>query len=1346
MSSGPEKLELKEIAAARRLLVERRLRDLAATPPDLVTPRTTDAPVPISVEQHGVWLHAAMEPSLPIYNESFTVHRLGSFDLETLEAAFNEILRCHEIWRTSFCVQGDEINQVIQPQLKVAIPLVDLSTIPKEKQDAEARRLATENAILPIDITMAPLFRVRVLRFSQSNHQLQLTVHHIVCDGASIHRIFLPEFSAIYEAYAAGYPSPLPDPVLQFGDYTLWRERQLKTSETTVQLDYWRNELSGELPILRLPMDRPRPARSSHRGAVEYIALPADLMSSLRVMARAHNVSMYITLLTGLKILFFRYSMQEDVIIGSLADGRRRPELEKVMGYFLDTLAIRTHPSASLTGSEYLNQVRDAVLRALDAAQVPFSQVVKAVKRHHDTSQETIFQTFFSYQQQTSQLAEGWDVTKTKIDSGATKFDIYVEVDERPHEAIAQFTYNKDLFDPATIQRMAAHWLILLKALVTDSECSLGSLLLLTPEERNLMLVAWNQNQVPQAETHVWEMVEAVAARSPDDVAIAFEGQTCTYMELVRRSDRLAAHLWQAGATRGKIVAIYLDRSHHLPAALLATMKTGAAYLPLDPAMPPDRLMLCLKDADPVAILTQRSRMVDLSPTDTPVLILEEILFEDAPSSCPSKDIGLDDAAYVIHTSGSLGRPKAVEIPHRALLNLLTSMQVEPGFAATDILLAVTTISFDIACLELLLPLISGGRVVIASRKVAMDPYLLAAAIQQSYCTVMQATPATWRSLLLTGWHGKNNIRLFCGGEPLTRDLVEGLLTTGCELWNLYGPTETTIWSTVEPIKHDTSQISVGRPIANTSTYILDAHQEPVPIGVPGELYIGGLGLSNGYLGQPQLTAERFVTPAIAGGARLYRTGDNATYRADGKILIQGRSDNQVKIRGYRIELEEVDAYLLKHPGVSSAVSRVWPDSLGENRLCAYLVGESKEPPGAAEMRQYLATCLPDYMIPSLFVAVDALPLTSNGKVDRKALPEPDAQALGPVSRSSETASLPSTEQERKLATIWEELLGVSAIRLDDNFFDRGGHSLLVARLQHRIASGFKSEVSMAAIFHAPTIAQQILLLNEASKLPDPSHIIPIQPRGATAPLFWIEPSPLIHNLATALGEEQPFLGVTMTLADLEKFGPQPTMETIAKFYAENILQIQPNGPFYLGGFCTGGVLAYAIATHLQLANHHVASLVLLDAENPAFYRRLGSVTTEIRKLRFYARRALQKKSVEELSARFKFRVRRLLRLPQPALTEMSLIRNAIAEAAFLYEPPTYHSNVLLLLSEDRPAGVNYYSGWSAPIKGRLICVEVSGYHEELLTNGYAEGIAEVLGGTHFNSIHGVSWLSSHSE
>lgn len=1339
MTGEPNTLERKKLLRGRRLLIEEGLRSLAVGSKDVIAPRTLGAPTPISVEQHSIWLHAAMDPDLPIYNESFTIHRSGSFDLKVLEAAFNEILKRHEIWRTSFSMQGDEFMQVIEPELTVSLPLIDLSTMIEDEQESEAARLATESAILPIDLTRSPLFRARVLRLSPTYHQLQLTMHHIIFDGISIHQIFMPELSALYTAFSRGDSSPLPDPILQYGDYAVWRQRQLETPKMAAHLEFWRKKLSGELPILRLPTNRPRAALTNHRGAVEYSVLPAELMNSLRALARTNNVSMYMTLLAGLKVLFFRYSGQEDVIVGSLADGRHRPEFASVMGYFLNIFAIRTRPQPELTGSEYLVQVRNAVLEGLEAAHVPFSRVVKEVERRRDSSHESIFQTFFCFQPQASTFAQGWDMTKTQVDNGATKFDIYVEVDERPHETTVQFTYNREQFDTSAIRRMISHWVTLLTGLATEPDCSLGRLPLLSPEEREQMLVTWNQTEAPAPKAIVSEIVEAVAAQAPRTIAIEFEDQTCTYDELERRARRLAGHLRNAGAARGKIVALFLDRSENLPVALLATMKSGAAYLPLDPETPPARIQLCLDDAVPAVVLTQRSLRGDLQ-TDATVVLLEDALSTDPLTPFLAKPVSVDDPAYLIYTSGTTGRPKAVEVPHRALSNLLTSMQIEPGFTAADTLLAVTTIAFDIAGLELLLPLISGGRLVIASRKTALDPHLLSTAIKQTCCTVMQATPATWRGLLATGWRGNDKLRLLCGGEVLTRDLADALLPCGSELWNLYGPTETTIWSTAQRIAVGTDPISVGRPIANTVTYILDGQQQPVPVGVPGELYIGGLGLANGYRGQPELTEDKFVTHAIADGARLYRTGDNASYCADGTILVHGRSDNQVKVRGHRVELEDLEASLSKHPRVSACAARVWPDPSGDNRLCAYLVGVDQTPPDAAEMREFLGSQLPDYMIPSLVVAMNALPISSNGKVDRKALPPPDG-AEASRSRLPAASRAPSSEQERRLATIWMDLLGVPSVSLDDNFFDIGGHSLLAARLQHRIASEFGRKISVAAIVHAPTIVRQIELLNETQSLGDPAHILPIQPRGSVQPLFWIEPFRLVESLATALGQEQPFLGVTMTLVDLEEMGSQPSMETIAKFYAENILRVQPQGPFYLGGFCTGGILAYAIAVHLQRAGHTVASLVLLDSENPAFYRRLGSFGTEINKLRFYLQRALLTGSLKEFSVRFKFRLRRLLRIPQPAPTEMSSIINAMFEAAFLYEPPAYDADVLLLLSEDRPSVVNFLTGWRVPIKGRLVCIEVKGHHDELFTKGYVEGIAQALMGKHPTSGSGTSWL-----
>ena len=687
----------------------------------------------------------------------------------------------------------------------------------------------------------------------------------------------------------------------------------------------------------------------------------------------------------------------------------------------------------------------------------------------------------------------------------------------------------------------------------------------------------------------------------------------------------------------------------------------------------------------------------------------------------------LDNAAYVIHTSGSTGRPKAVEISHRAFVNLLESMREKPGFSASDTLLAITTVSFDIAGLELFLPLISGGKVVIASRSVALDPYLLASAIEESACTVLQATPATWRGLLSTGWRGKLGMRVLCGGEVLTRDLADRLLALRLELWNMYGPTETTIWSTVHRVTEGKGPIAIGQPIANTRTYILDQQKQPVPIGVVGELHIGGLGLANGYRGQPQLSSDKFVARPTVTEARIYRTGDQALYRGDGSIEIQGRIDNQVKIRGYRIELEDIEASLSAHPGVAAAAAKVWPNLSGDNRIIAYLVGKQSPPPNAFELREFLRSRVPDYMIPSDVVALKEMPLTANSKMDRKALPAPT------FNNDRHISAAPCTEAEQQLAAIWTDLLGITSVSLDDNFFDLGGHSLLVARLQQRIFTAFGSKLAMAAIFHAPTIASQIRLLTEKS-MNDRSRLIPIKVNGTRPPLFWLQPPPRIRNLAAYLEEDQPLLGVTLTLDDIGPSVSESTIEKFARCCLETILSAQPSGPYYLGGLCTSGILAYEVAAQLTRAGHTVASLVMLDAENPIFYRRLDTLSIEFAKLSYYGHRALRRRGTKMFFRHVNSRLKRLLRLEEASPTEMSAIEAAILAAAFRYRPSNYLGDVLLLLAKDRPALVDYLSGWQVVVSGRLTCKDVVGHHDELLDPENAAGVARTLT-THLASI-----------
>ena len=1319
--AAPARKAKEELSAAKRRLLEQRLRGLAGPEVEVVKPRAPGTRTPASAEQRRIWLHAATEPELPFYNESVTVHRHGSFDLATLEAGFNEVLHRHEAWLTSFDVDDHLLLQVAHPEWHATLPLVDLCGLPESEREKEACRLASQDAMLAFDLHHGPLFRAQVFKLADDHHWLQLTLHHVIFDGTSIYRVFVPELAKAYARITSGDRTPPPPPNLQYGDYAVWHEDRLQGDEIASHLGFWLRELSGDLPMLRLPVDRPRPALPSHRGAVERFVFPQALADALRSFSLSHGVTLYMLLLAALKTIFFRYSGQQDVVVGGLADGRRRPEFEHLMGNFLQTFAIRTRPSAERPFTDYLGEVKASVLRAVEASEVPFDRVVQAVRPSRQNSHHPFFQTFLAVQPEVAACPEDWSVSKTNVAVQASKFDLYIEVEECAGTINTRFMYNTDLFDAPTIQRMAAHWMTLLDGVTVNPNCRLGQLPLMTPAEHDLMLVKWNQTSSPLPPLAAHQLIEAQVRMSPQAVAVECEGCKWTYEQLNKAADHLAAGLRHAGARRGELVAVCLERSNHLLAALLAVLKSGAAYLPLDPDTPKVRRSMCLEDATPILLLTQQSLLPDLPQTAAAILVLEEICEADFPTLTSPVVVESQDAAYVIHTYGSTGRPKGVEVSHRALVNLLLSMQQKPGFAATDTLLAVTTVSFDIAGLELLLPLVAGGRVIIASRRVALDPYLLAETIQQNACTVLQATPATWRSLLTIDWKGRSGLRIFCGGEALPRDLAEALLDLHLEVWNLYGPTETTIWSTVEHVSHGIGPVSVGRPIRNTTAYILDDRQQAVPIGVQGELYLGGAGVANGYRGQPRLTAERFVSVALAGGARLYRTGDHAIYRADGSIEIQGRADNQVKVRGHRIELEDVEASLSAHPRVAAAAAKVWPDTSGGNRLSAYLVGKGGPPPDAAELREFLSARVPDYMIPSDVLALDAMPLTSNGKLDRKALRQPVPQPERAISLA------PSTQIELQLAAIWMEVLGVPSVGLQDHFFDLGGHSLLVARLQRCIATVFNRKLAMAALFHAPVFAAQVALLTRVDQSIDTSRLLPIQQKGTGPHLFWLEPPPLIGNLALALGEDQPLLGVTITPSDLAQLGREPHMHQLAARYVQTILQAQPQGPYFLGGLCTAGILAYEVATQLAQAGHTVRSLTMLDSENPVFYRRVDTAAVELAKLKFYSIRALRPRGASMFMRHLRSRLRRLVTLELHASTEMSAVENAVLQAAFRYKPPVYSGDVLLILPSERPAVVDYRAGWQTVITGPLTCVDVQSHHDELLQPENASKVAAAL-------------------
>jgi amino acid adenylation domain-containing protein len=1332
-----------KLSPAKYRLLQRQMSGTAGQDPESVHPRPPGTAVPLSPAQRRIWLHAAQQPELPLYNESITIHRHGSFDLGALEASVNEILRRHEIWRTSFTPDGET---VIHDAVHVTLPFVDLSGLSPTEQEAAALRLAGEDAKNPLAVDRAPLFRARVVRMKTNEHRLYLTLHHLIFDGVSISRIFLPELAAIYASSEQGKRSPLQLPKLQYGDYALWRERRANSLAVKQHLAYWFRQLSGPLPVLHIPVDRPGPAIASHRGSAERFRVPADLLKKLGVLCRAQGVTLYMALLAAFKVLLFRYGGQNDLIVGSVGDGRRRPEFETLMGCFLDTFAVRTQPAAELPFSKYLAQTREAVLGAIVAADVPFDRIVQEINPPRDARHHPVFQAFFNIRPQVQPLLKGWNLTTMDVTPSTTKFALNLELCEWSDYLEARFLYSTENWEAKTIRRMAAHWLVLLRSVCLNPETKIGDLAILAPEESACLSGAggWNDTNRDFPQKPLQCLIEDQVCRTPHAVAASFAGERWTYGQLNLRAEVLAGQLRTAGVTRGSTVAIALDRSLDMLAGLFAVLKTGAAYLPLNIHLPPEQIALQLADAKPAALLTQYSisqRITGITAQSVPAVFVDgendASLAVHSPANL-AKENGatLDDTAYVIYTSGTTGEPKAVEISQRSLVNLLTSMQTAPGFGSNDALLAVTPISFDIAALELFLPLISGGRVAIASREETLDPCLLANAIVRSECTVMQATPSTWRMLLLSG---RSNAptgsspgmrRLLCGGEALPRELANRLLATGAEVWNMYGPTETTIWSMIHPISarisaedEQANAVPVGRPIANTTAHILDAHGQTAPIGVHGELFLGGLGLAKGYRGRPQQTAERFVRVKSLEDLLLYRTGDVAVRRDDGTIVVLGRTDNQVKVRGYRVELEAVEAAVLRHPDVAAAAARVWPEPTGDSRLSVYLVAhDGAAVPGAADLRAFLRRNIPDSMIPSDVTALSALPLTPHGKVDRSRLPRPIAKEK-PV-----LPATPGSPEEARLCRIWADVLGSKDVGLDDNFFDLGGHSLLVAQVQQRIASEFGQRIAIAELFHSPTVRQQAKLMQkrEPAEMALPPGVLALQSRGTGSSIFWIHY--LNRNLVRELKDDHPFFVVSLTAEDTRTSGSAPSIESLAAHHVRKILATQPAGPYVIGGQCVGGVLAYEVARQLSAAGKEVPLLVLLDVPNPSRVKSLNTIATWSRYLRYLARRTAKegaRKSFQYVHELVSNQITRALRT-KSAATPMRIAQEIIETAARSYRVGTYHGPVLLILSSEHAPHRNFLPEWKAVVPDDLHVHHVNGHHRELDAN-YAPTIAAAI-------------------
>ncbi|MFM7450744.1 MAG: amino acid adenylation domain-containing protein, partial [Leptolyngbyaceae cyanobacterium] len=1167
---------------------------------------------PLSFSQQRLWFLQQLEPESQVaYHLTYTLRLRGVLHREALQRALTTILERHEILRTGFVTTDGIPHQVITPAGKFDLSLIDLRTKAPEQLDAMLLSLLEQGAQQPFDLTSDPMLRATLVCCGETEHVLQMVMHHVAFDDWSM-GILTRELSILYQAYVNGQPNSLPELPIQYADFAQWQRQWLTGDALDTQLSYWKQHLSGASTVLPLPTDHPRPPQPSYRGGQLPFIVSPSLTNALKQLSQQTGSTLFMTLLAAFNTLLHRYTQQEDIVVGCPIANRNRVEIEPLIGFFVNTLALRTDLSGYPSFQELLKRVRQATLEAYTHQDLPFEKLVEELQPDRSLSHSPLFQVMFVLQNAPRSPLEltGISIESMPFEPGTAKFDLTLSMSQEADGLRGVFEYSTDLFDAATIQRMIGHFQTLLQGIVANPEQSIMTLPLLTEAESHQLLVEWNQTETnyPQDKS-IHQLFEEQVERTPDAIAVVFEGEALTYRELNHRANQLAHYLHSLGVGLEQRVGICVERSIKMVVGMLAVLKAGGAYVPIDPNHPIERIAYVLTDAQFQVLLTEAD-LAGRLPSSNIKLVLVDEHSHDWEGQVNHNLVPLSTTnhlAYVIYTSGSTGNPKGVQIRHCSVVNFLGSMIQKPGIQSEDIVLAITTLSFDIAVLEIWGALSVGARVVIASREVASDGYRLIQTLHDYRITLLQATPATWQILFAANWRGTPRLKMLCGGEALTKDLAHQLLLKGAELWNMYGPTETTVWSLVGRVLTTESAPSMGRPIANTQIYVLDPNLQPVPIGIPGELHIGGEGLAQGYLNRPELTEEKFIPNPFdhpkskIQNPKLYKTGDLVRYLPDGNIEFLGRIDNQVKIRGFRIELGEIEAILSQHPAVTQTVVVDRKDASDNKRLIAYFVTNNlsliQDPKFRiqSQLREFLKQKLPDYMIPLAFVLLETLPLTPNGKVDRRALPVPDQIRVKPEA----TFVAPRDELEIQLVKIWEKVLNIQPIGIHDNFFELGGNSLLAVQIFAQIEEQFNRKIPLATLFQEGTIYKLSHLLADSHWQGSWNSLVAIQPKGTRPPFFCVHGHGgqvlYFHQLAHCLGEDQPFYALQPQGLD----GQQTTLhriEEMASHYLQEIRRIQPTGPYFIGGHSFGGIVAYEMAQQLCNQGQKVALLVLIDS------------------------------------------------------------------------------------------------------------------------------------------------------
>jgi amino acid adenylation domain-containing protein/FkbH-like protein len=1206
-----ETAEQSRLSGAKKALLQKRLRAAMEHPREApkILRRGRRDQTPLSYEQERLWFLDQLEPNSPLYSLPLALRFRGRLEREALQKSLTAIVRTHEVLRTRVVAENGEPVQVTDEPTNFELPLADLSRRPTAEREIELRIRLFSEARRPFDLSRELMLRAVLYRLADDEHVLLLNMHHIASDSWSW-AVFFRELTRQYAAFSANAMAQPPELPIQYADFAAWQRERLKGSALVSQLAYWRKQLAGAPALLELPTDKPRPQVQSFRGATQNRSLPRELTARVQELSRREGATPFMVLLAAFKALLVRYTQQEDLIVGSPIAGRNHAETQSLIGFFVNTLAIRTDASGDPSFRELMQRVRKVLLDACAFQELPFDKLVEELRPTRSSSFAPLVQVMFVYQNPlaTELQLPGLAASLIELENGTAKFDLTLFLEAGEHGLRATAEYNTDLFEPATIARMLQHFEVLLTGATDNPGARISELPLLVANERDQLMNEWTgtATEYPSEKT-IAQLFEDQVDLHPDSIAVEFGNKQFSYRELEERANQLAHRLQRLGVGPDVLVALSVERSFEMVAALLGILKAGGAYVSLDASWPQERLQLILQEtSSPVLITSSELRpKFEFASSQTAIISLDEgsaVLANESPAPV-ERHASAENLAYVSFTSGSTGKPKGVCVPHRGVVRLVKGTNYA-SLGSNEIFLLFSPLAFDASTFEIWGALANGAKLVIFPPR-APSLKELGEFIRQHRISTLWLTAGLFHQMVEEQIESLRGVRqLLAGGDVLSVSHVATVLEKlpNCRLINGYGPTENTTFTCCHTIKAplpNHRSISIGRPIANTEVFVLDQHLLPAPIGVPGQLYAGGDGLARGYLNQPELTAAKFVAHPTKPGARLYRTGDLVRWLPDGSLEFIGRNDGQVKIRGFRVETEEIEAALERHPEVkqSAAVAR---QESGEKRLIAYVVTRREVPPSASVLRGFLQRLLPDYMVPSAFVFLDSLPLSATGKVDRRALPAPDRSRL----ETDRKFVAPRDDTERQMAQIWEELLGTRPIGALDNFFELGGHSLLAIRLLSRIEKTFSKALPVAIVFQAPTLEEvaRMVRAEKPSLITAVSSIVEIQARGSKPPLF------LVHgagggmfwgytNLAKCLGSDQPvFAFKSRGLDGLDEFA---TVEEMASYYIADMQARQPHGPYYVGGYCFGGNVAYEMARQLEAQGERIALLALMNSAPP---------------------------------------------------------------------------------------------------------------------------------------------------